>query len=283
VARPRPAHGRPSRYADAMPLPPADTLRHALVDAAREAGRAILEIYRQDFDVSYKDDATPLTEADLAAHRILRRRLATLAPGVPYLSEEGETTPFETRREWGTLWVVDPLDGTREFVARRDDFTVNIALVVAGRSVLGVVHAPVFDLTYVGGDGVGALRLEGDGPAEPIRVRPPEGRELKVVASRSHARGATHAFLEGLRDEHDLDVVARGSALKACFVADGSAHLYPRLGTTSEWDTAASQAIVEAAGGVLRAMGTNAPLRYNKPDLRNPPFYAAYGEGAPHP
>jgi 3'(2'), 5'-bisphosphate nucleotidase len=266
-----------------VPLPPPSTLRHLLVDAAREAGRAILEIYRGDFETTYKDDASPLTEADLAAHRTLRRSLAAIAPDLPYLSEEGALAPFETRRAWESLWLVDPLDGTREFVARRDDFTVNVALVIDGRSVLGVVHAPVFDLTYVGGEGVGAFRIEGEGEGEAIRVSTPQGRELRVVASRSHARGETHAFLERLRGAHDLEVLARGSALKACFVADGSAHLYPRLGTTSEWDTAASQAVVEAAGGVLRAVGTNEPLRYNKPDLRNPPFYAAYGEAAPHP
>lgn len=259
------------------------SLRHPLGAIAREAGRAILEVYSQPFEVDYKDDATPLTQADLAAHRLIRRRLSDLRGDVPLLSEEGVEIPFDTRRAWGACWIVDPLDGTREFVNRTDEFTVNIALVVGGRSVLGVVHAPVLDLTYVGGPTLGAWRGEGDGPLEAIAVRPPTSRELRVFASRSHAGRDTQTFLASLAERHDLHVTSRGSALKACFVADGQAHLYPRLGVTFEWDTAASQAIVEGAGGVLRQIGSDAPLRYNKRDLRNPPFYVAYGPDAPHP
>jgi 3'(2'), 5'-bisphosphate nucleotidase len=260
-----------------------DTLRAPLVAIARDAGRAILEVYGQPFDVAYKDDATPLTQADLAAQAVIRRALARLSPELPVLSEEGHATPFETRRRWTSFWLVDPLDGTREFVHRRDEFTVNIALVRATSPVLGVVHAPVLDLTYVGGRGLGAWRLEGDGPPEAIAVRPPVGRSLTVFASRSHAGADTQAFLASLAERWDVDVTSRGSSLKACFVADGQAHLYPRHGPTYEWDTAAAQAVVEAAGGVVHEIGSDAPLHYNKPDLLNPPFYVAYGPDAPHP
>jgi 3'(2'), 5'-bisphosphate nucleotidase len=259
------------------------TLQEPLVAVARAAGRAILELYAGEVDVAYKDDATPLTEADLSAQRIIRRGLAAIAPALPFLAEEASEVPYERRRSWAAHWLVDPLDGTREFVNRTGEFTVNIALVVGTRSVFGVVHAPVPDLTYAGGPGLGAWRRRGDAPPERIAVRPPRGRELTVLTSRSHAGPRTQAFLAGLAERYDVSVTPRGSAIKACLVADGEAHLYPRLGPTSEWDTAASQAIVEAAGGVLRAIGSDEPLRYNKPDLRNPPFYVAYGPEAPHP
>jgi 3'(2'), 5'-bisphosphate nucleotidase len=273
----------PATRAPAMSHPPLETLHERVVSVAREAGRAILEVYAQEFEVTYKDDATPLTQADLAAQRVVRRGLARIDPALPFLSEEASAVPYATRRSWRAHWLVDPLDGTREFVERTGEFTVNIALVAAGRSVFGVVHAPLPDLTYTGGATIGAWRRQGSGPKEPIAVRAPEGRALTVFASRSHAGPETTAFLRSLAQHWDVSVTSRGSALKACLVADGQAHLYPRLGQTSEWDTAASQAIVEAAGGVLREIGSDRPLRYGKPDLHNPPFYVAYGPDAPHP
>jgi 3'(2'), 5'-bisphosphate nucleotidase len=266
-----------------MAHPPLHALHEPVAAVARAAGRVILEAYAGDVDVSYKDDATPLTEADLAAQRVIRAGLARIDAALPFLAEETGHIPYETRRSWPAYWLVDPLDGTREFVDRTDEFTVNIALVALGRSVFGVVHVPVPDVTYAGGAGIGAWRRSGDAAPEPIAVRAPEGRELTVLASRSHFGPETQAFLDTLGGRHDVRVSRRGSALKACLVADGQAHLYPRHGPTSEWDTAASQAIVEAAGGVLREIGSDRPLRYNKPDLRNPPFYAAYGAEAPHP
>lgn len=265
------------------PLPSLPALLPRVVALAREAGRAILEVYRQDFAVITKDDASPLTQADLAAHRLLVPALRALTPGLPIVSEEQAQEPYATRRRWLRHWLVDPLDGTREFVERSDDFTVNVALVHAGRALLGVVHVPVGDVTYAGVVGHGARRQQGDAHAEAIGVRPPVGDELVVLASRSHLEARTRAFLDGLAERHRVTLRQRGSALKICLIAEGSAHLYPRLGPTMEWDTAAAHAVLSAAGGVLCEVGGQAPLRYGKADLRNPSFYAAYGPGAPHP
>jgi 3'(2'), 5'-bisphosphate nucleotidase len=263
--------------------PDTAALLPSVIAAARAAGRAIMAVYRGDFEVRYKDDASPLTEADLAAQRLLQGALSSLTPAVPIVSEEAAAVPFDTRRSWPLHWLVDPLDGTRDFVARSDQFSVNVALVHQGRAVLGVVHAPVTGLTYSGGDGLRAERRAGDGPPEPIAVRPPTADELVVLTSNRHHDEATSRFLTQLRRTHRVTLRRHGSALKACLIAEGSAHLYPRLGPTWEWDTAASQAVLEAAGGVLRRAGGAAALRYGTRDLRNPPFYAAYGPGAPHP
>lgn len=264
-------------------LVPLASLLPQVVALARAAGRAILEVYEGDFDVLDKDDGSPLTAADLAANRLLLAGLGALTPDVPIVSEEQAQTPFETRRSWPRHWLVDPLDGTREFVARSDDFSVNVALVEGGAPRLGVVHVPVGDVSYAGGVGLGAWRRRGDGAAEPIGVRAPADDELLVLTSRRHVDARTRAFLERLRERHRVRVEERGSALKACLVAAGEAHLYPRMGPSWEWDTAASQAVLEAAGGVLRAAGGREPLRYGTRDLRNPAFYAAYGDDAPHP
>lgn len=258
-------------------------LRDAVAHLAREAGAAILEVYAGDFDVRLKDDATPVTEADLRAQDVLERGLRALTPDVPVLGEERSDVPYEVRRSWSRLWLLDPLDGTREFVRRSGEFSVNVALVEAGRPVFGVVHAPVDGVDYVGGRGWGAWRRVGDGPWTPVHVVAPADRTLRVLTSRSHTSGRTRAWLEGLAASWDVETRFRGSAIKACLVADGDAHLYVRLGPTSEWDTAAAQAVLEGAGGVLRAAGGDAPLTYNKPDLRNPDFYAAWGPEAPHP
>ena len=270
-------------FAPMSPPPSLSTLLPDVVDVARAAGRAIMAIYRTDFDVHYKDDASPLTKADLAANRVLAAGLRALTPELPIVSEEQAHEPFETRRAWPRHWLVDPLDGTREFVARSGEFSVNIALIEAGKPRLGVVHAPEADVTYAGGAGLGAWRSVGNGPRTPIGVRRPEGDELVVLTSRTHRDARTSAFLAALATRHHLRVERRGSALKACLVAAGEAHLYPRLGPTWEWDTAASQAVLEAAGGVLCEVGGHAPLRYGKRDLLNPAFYAAYGSDAPHP
>ena len=267
-----------------MPQDPSlATLLPHVVEVARAAGRAIMEVYRTEFDVRYKDDASPLTQADLAANRVIADGLRELTPGLHIVSEEQAHAPFEVRRTWARHWLVDPLDGTREFVARSGEFSVNIALVEAGRARLGVVHAPVTDVSYAGGPGLGAWRSLGDGRREPIGVRRPEGDELVVLTSRTHSDDLTEAFLAALATRHRLRVQQRGSALKACLIAAGEAHLYPRMGRTWEWDTAASQAVLEAAGGVLCEVGGQAALRYGKRDLLNPPFYAAYGRDAPHP
>jgi 3'(2'), 5'-bisphosphate nucleotidase len=239
----------------------------AVIAIARDAGRAILEIYEGGFDVEHKQDGSPLTLADQAANQLIVTRLEVLTPELPVLSEESATIAYSDRARWKRFWLVDPLDGTREFVKRNGEFTVNIALIEDGRAILGVVHVPVTGVTYSGCIGAGAWREERGGLRRAIGVRPCPARPV-VVASRSHAGEALQAYLEQLGDH---DTISMGSSLKLCLVAEGTADLYPRLGPTSEWDTAAAQAIVEAAGGRVTDIN-GAPLRYNKPDILNPWF-----------
>jgi len=235
---------------------------------AQSAGEAILAVYESDFDVEQKDDDTPLTRADLASHRIITEGLADLAPGIPLISEEGGLPDWEIRREWPRYWLIDPLDGTKEFVSRNGEFTVNIALVENHRPVLGVVYVPVTGVLYRAAEGAGAERL-GDGGARRLRVGRACADPPRVVGSRSHRGKSLDAFLDAL-GRHEL--LPMGSSLKFCRVAEGLADLYPRFGPTSEWDTAAAQAVVEQAGGrVLRLDGE--PLAYNeKADILNPHF-----------
>jgi 3'(2'), 5'-bisphosphate nucleotidase len=235
------------------------------------AGKRILEVYQRPFDVQHKDDGSPLTEADRAAHELILARLRVLAPDLPVLSEESATIEYRVRSGWTRFWLVDPLDGTREFVKRNGEFTVNIALIDDGRPVLGVVHVPVTGVTYLGLRGVGAWKIEG-GTRQAIRVRMYRGGRATVVASRSHRGEAVDRFLARLEAREGVyDTASYGSSLKLCLVAEGAADIYPRLGPTSEWDTAAAQCVVEAAGGrVINLDGM--PLHYNKPDILNPWF-----------
>ncbi len=235
---------------------------------ARRAGEAILQIYRQDFAVDHKGDDSPLTAADLASHRCIMDGLAQLTPGLPRLSEEGADIPYAERSRWQRYWLIDPLDGTREFIKRNGEFTVNIALVENGRPVLGVVHAPVLGTTYFASAGAGAFSQTGDAAAVPIRCGK-TASPARIVASRSHVTPELEALLKRLPPHEALNI---GSSLKLCLVAAGKADFYPRLGLTSEWDTAAGQAVVEQAGG--RVCTTDgAPLRYNqKESLLNPNF-----------
>ncbi len=250
------------------------SLLDPLCDLAVEAGRAILAVYDGPIAVVTKDDRSPLTEADRAAHRVIAAGLARLAPDIPILSEEGRPVPYGERRHWHRLWIVDPLDGTKEFIKRNGEFTVNIALVERGAPVVGVVYAPVPDLLYWSLRGAGAWRRTGNGPAAPIRVRDQApARGLTVVQSRSHPSPDLAAYMAGLPVAETL---SRGSSLKLCAVAEGAADLYPRLGPTMEWDTAAGHAVVEGAGGAVRTPAGQ-PLRYNKPDLLNPHFIVTGG------
>lgn len=242
-----------------------------VVTIAEQAGNAILEIYAAGFDVDLKDDGSPLTEADVASHRLITASLGALTPDIPILSEESaEQAPYELRRAWRRFWLVDPLDGTKEFVRRNGEFTVNVALIEDGVPILGVVHAPVLSLTYAAVAGRPAVRLR-EGGSELIQAESVQGDMLRVVASRSHAGPETDRFLDALRSSQPVDLVSRGSALKICLVADGTADLYPRLGPTMEWDTAAAHAVAEAAGAHIVGRD-GVPLRYNKQDLRNPHF-----------
>jgi 3'(2'), 5'-bisphosphate nucleotidase len=244
-------------------------LIESVAEIAARAGNAILEVYATDFDVDAKDDASPLTQADMAAHRSIVRELRELTPDLPILSEEAGLPAFEERAEWARYWLVDPLDGTKEFVKRNGEFTVNIALVEGHRPVLGIVHIPVTGKTYIGCEGYGAEARHKDGTRAAIRVSIESASPVRVVGSRSHRGASLDAFLEKLTD---FEMVPMGSSLKFCLVAEGAADVYPRLGPTSEWDTAAAQAVVEQAGGaVLQLDGS--PLKYNaKPDILNPHF-----------
>jgi 3'(2'), 5'-bisphosphate nucleotidase len=238
---------------------------------AREAGEAILRVYAREFDVDLKDDRSPLTEADRAAHERIVARLAGVKPRLPVLSEEGSNISYATRKRWRRYWLVDPLDGTKEFIKRNGEFTVNIALIEGGQPVLGVVLAPALDLEYWACAGGGAFKRAAGGPVEPIRAARQASQPLRVVGSRSHAGVALAAYLDTL-GPHVLK--SMGSSLKICLVAEGAADIYPRLGPTSEWDTAAAQAILEAAGGSMIDL-VGQPITYNsKEGLLNPHFLA---------
>ncbi|MFQ6005663.1 MAG: 3'(2'),5'-bisphosphate nucleotidase CysQ [Woeseia sp.] len=243
-----------------------------VVALAIEAGAAILEVYATDFDVQEKADASPLTQADMASHRRIVEGLMALTPDIPVLSEESGLPEFRERSRWDTYWLVDPLDGTKEFVSRNGEFTVNIALIDRHRPVFGVVHVPVRNRTYIGCAGYGAELRSTDSAPVKIRVAERTARPARVVGSRSHRGSSLDEFLEKLGD-YDLHPV--GSSLKFCLVAEGAADVYPRLGPTSEWDTAAAQAVVEQAGGSVLTLDGK-PLSYNsKSEILNPPFLVA--------
>ncbi len=243
----------------------------AVIDLARRAGDAILAVYRRDFEVEHKDDDSPLTAADLAAHRLIVNGLRTLTPDVPVLSEESAHVAWEERGCWTRYWLVDPLDGTREFVKRNGEFTVNIALIDEHRTVMGVVLAPVTGDLYYASAGDGAFRqVQPDTEPRRLRTRAPEP-PLVVAGSRSHGSERQAQMLSGLGE---YEVVAMGSSLKFCLIARGAADLYLRPGPTSEWDTGAAQCVLQEAGGAVLALDGQ-PLRYNtKASLINPEFVA---------
>ena len=246
------------------------SLVEPIVALAEDAGRAILEVYSTDFDVQEKEDDSPLTQADLASHRWIDAGLKSLTPEIPVISEESGLPDFAERRQWQRYWIVDPLDGTKEFVNRNGEFTVNIALIEDNRPVLGVVHVPVQGKTYVGCKGIGAQRRDGDNAPVTIEVAGTSASPARIVGSRSHRGASLDAFLEAI-GEHDM--VPMGSSLKFCVIAEGGADLYPRLGPTSEWDTAAAQAVVEQAGGSVVTLDGK-PMKYNtKADILNPHFF----------
>lgn len=251
-------------------------LRGAVIDLAHAAAQRILAIYDTAFDVEHKADASPLTAADLASHHCIVDGLRALTPDIPVLSEESaDTIAAAQRRQWQTLWVVDPLDGTREFVKRNGEFTVNIALVHAGVSVFGVIQQPVSGTSWHGGAGLGAFRRQGAHEAA-IQCRQPALAPLRVAASRSHRDARTQAFVQRMGDTEPLP---QGSSLKFCRIAEGALDVYPRFGPTSEWDTAAGQAILEAAGGqVIDPHGR--PLRYNQRDTVLNGDFIALGDTA---
>jgi 3'(2'), 5'-bisphosphate nucleotidase len=257
------------------PIP--DSWLEAVATIAAEAGQRILDIYNRPFDVEHKDDGSPLTAADRAAHEVIVARLRALTPELPVLSEESAKIDYRERARWRRFWLVDPLDGTREFVKRNGEFTVNIALVDDGAPVLGVVYVPVTGVAYLGQRGRGAWKVQ-QGARAPIRTRPYRGGRATVVASRSHRGEAVDRYLARLEArEGAYETASLGSSLKLCLVAEGAADIYPRLGPTSEWDTAAAQCVVEAAGGQVTDL-QGMPLVYNKPDILNPWFLVSGGD-----
>ncbi len=243
------------------------------LELATAAGARIREVYQSDFTVTHKEDESPLTQADVASHTLIVAALARLAPALPVLSEEGADISYATRRGWTRYWLVDPLDGTREFVKRNGEFTVNIALIEHHRPVLGVVHAPVLGLTYGAARDVGAFRLE-NGARVAVRTRALPPRPTFVV-SRSHQDPALAALL-ARAPAHDA--IGRGSSLKFCLIAEGTADFYPRLGPTSEWDTAAGQCVVEQAGGAVWRLPELTPLGCNEKDSVLNPSFAVVGD-----
>ena len=256
---------------------PLDTLLANARRLARIAGERIMEVYgRADFGVTHKDDRSPLTEADLAAHRSISEGLRECCPQLPVLSEESVDIPWEVRSEWKTFWLVDPLDGTREFIKRNGEFTVNIALIDDHEPVIGVVYAPALGLTWYAARGLGAFRQEGDGEPAAIHVRNPARKRPVLALSRSHCGPSTQDFLDRLGAHEGL---VSGSAIKSCLVAEGRADLYPRFGPTSEWDTAAAHCVVNEAGGQVTDLELR-PLRYNaRPTLLNPEFLVFGDDG----
>lgn len=244
-------------------------LRLAVIALAREAGRATMPYYDGSLaaDVREKDNRTPVTLADEVAHDILVAGLRQIDPGTPVISEEAEAASFDSRRDWRRFWLVDPLDGTKEFIKRRAEFTVNVALIEDGEPVLGVVLAPALDLLYWAVKGGGAWREEKGGPAERIYSSPAKpGTPLTVVESLSHPSPELEEYLQTIAVGQR---VKAGSSLKFCWVAEGRADIYPRLGPTMEWDVAAGDCVYRQSG---RDGERPSPLTYNKPDLRNPSF-----------
>ena len=252
------------------------TLLQQVLAIAEAAGEAIRAIYDHPDEVAVitKSDDSPVTAADHAAHAIIVEQLTRLTPDIPVLSEESEMPSFATRSQWQRYWLVDPLDGTKEFIGRSGEFTVNIALIEQHEPVLGVVTVPVKSLAYVGARGAGAFRIE-QGEWQTIRVRPIQGRQLAIVGSRRHGAERLQPILNRLEQEgFQVEMANMGSSLKFCLIAEGKADCYPRLGPTSEWDTAAAQAVLLEAGGRVVNTGFN-DLEYNrKESLLNPEFLA---------
>ncbi len=258
------------------------TLYSSVLDLAQQAGEAIMQVYRRDdHGVQEKADKSPLTEADLAAHQIIKEGLAQLTPELPQLSEEDTEIPYSGRQHWESFWLIDPLDGTKEFIRRNDEFTVNIALIHNGQPVFGVICLPVSGICYIGGQQMPPVKQVPGQPPQPLKCRSLQ-QPVKVLASRRHKNDRDLPMLEKLAQHFGpLQIDNYGSSLKMCVIAEGSADLYPRLYPTCEWDTAAAQAILEAAGGLMLSGDDLQPLRYNKPSLLNPDFFAVGDPGFP--
>jgi len=232
---------------------------------ALKVGDAIMEIHKKDFSITYKYDKLPLSEADLKVNEIICSSLQTLYPNIPVMSEENKQTEYETRKKWDYYWCIDPIDGTKEFIKKNDEFTVNIALIYKNKPVLGVVYAPAIDEMYSAKEGEGAFK---NNQKLPLKVNNYPKKELHVVASKSHLSDETQAFIDVLETQKVMQV-SKGSSLKLCMVATGEADIYPRLALTMKWDTAAADAVVREAGKMTYIYENKKPLVYNKENLLN--------------
>ena len=238
-----------------------------IVDAASQR---VMNIYATDFKVTFKSDDSPITAADLESHQVIVEGLRELTPNIPILSEEGENIAWEKRKDWQSFWLIDPIDGTKDFTQRTGEFTVNIALIEEGEAVLGVVTAPALNEAYWGAKGEGAYKRDSTGEIQKISVAKP-GSTVRIVASKNHLNEDTKAFIQKF-ESHKL--VQAGSSLKFCRIAEGQADIYPRLGPTCEWDTGAAHAVLNAAGGKVETL-EGKPLVYGKEDVLNPFFVAS--------
>ncbi|MFX0093408.1 MAG: 3'(2'),5'-bisphosphate nucleotidase CysQ [Candidatus Hodarchaeota archaeon] len=257
-----------------------------LILVTKKAGKEILDVYTKDFIVENKSDHSPITLADNNSHETILAKLKALYPDIPVLSEEGQTIPYSTRKLWDYFWLVDPLDGTKEFIKKNGEFTVNIALIHKNKPVLGVIHAPAKGLFYFAQVNLGAYKLEDTEMLESFSLNEMLKRAQKlpvsqkkdkftVIVSRTHLTKETEAYIQKIKEKHaSLDVLRLGSALKFGMVAEGTVDLYPRFAYSSEWDIAAGQIIVEMAGGRVFNIKTNEFLKYNKESLLNPSFVA---------
>jgi 3'(2'), 5'-bisphosphate nucleotidase len=264
------------------------SLLPVVINTAHLAGAAILEVYGTEFTVEHKKDNSPLTMADQRSHDIIMSGLNSIpSPQLPVLSEEGKNIPYEDRQAWQDFWLVDPLDGTKEFIRRNGEFTVNIALIHMGSPVMGVIHLPVKGITYFGAEGLGSYRTELSAGAAWNSIDAILGAAVKlplvaahpapftVIGSRSHMSGETQQYINSLKEEAgEIEFISAGSSLKFCLIAEGKADQYPRFAPTMEWDTAAGQAIVEQAGGTVLEVSGQQPMHYNKEILLNPWFIA---------
>lgn len=246
-----------------------------LIEIAQKAGEAILEIYNsENFEVEIKEDKSPLTAADKASNDVIVQGLEKYYSEIPILSEESKEVAYEERKNWEYFWLVDPLDGTKEFIKKNGEFTVNIALIHNGEPVLGVIDLPVKNTTYFARKNVNhcAYKIE-NGKKSDIKVSPAEGDTCIIMASRSHLNDDTQNFVDTQREKFEnIEFVSAGSSLKFCFVAEGKANMYPRYAPTMEWDTGAGQVIAECAGAKVIQAETGEPLKYNKENLLNPYF-----------
>lgn len=254
-------------------------LLQPLLEICEHASQAILNVYhKDDFSIQNKQDQSPVTAADLAAHEIIQKGLATLTPDIPQLSEEAADINFSQRQQWNTFWCIDPLDGTKEFIRKNDEFTVNIALIHEHKPVLGIIYIPVTGTAYWGSTQLGSWKQQSNAAPAQIRTRP-LGDNLMLAASRRHGQDLNAQLIKPIQDDFKhIENIHLGSSLKMCLIAEGKADFYPRLFPTSEWDTAAAQAIVEAAGGRLVNAHTLEPLDYNQKESLENPFFFVCGD-----